>query len=284
MAVWKKDKWFTVADLYNLSVAEDDSLLPQLNPVTYNWWPSDVTFLNRLFYRRYRTFRPIMQDPSLGELADVNAVFSDWLSDVADFLAVNSKRYNELYKLVNAQFAANPANDFQSTETETETRNLNKEEVLGEREDSNDRTIGSKTTTDNTSLGARSDSATNTRGSATDTHENKIAGFNSGTYNNSNQSTNVYGQRQDTSSTTTGAQSNSNTRLEGSQTVGDVYNKGEQTNQTSDTGTIRKEKSANGFTGRRSVAENLTGYEEFWGDFSFYFKIFDDIANEFLLV
>ena len=98
MAVWKKDKWFTVADLYNLSVAEDDSLLPQLNPVTYNWWPSDVTFLNRLFYRRYRTFRPIMQDPSLGELADINVVFSDWLSDVADFLAVNSKRCGDPQK------------------------------------------------------------------------------------------------------------------------------------------------------------------------------------------
>lgn len=286
--MWKTDKWYTVEDLYKFCTEFNVPLLPVTNsPEVWPWWASyedDHAVIDRLFNKHYRTFRPITQDPSKGEENDIAQMYVDWSYSVNALFFTNNKKYSELYKIMTHSFNANPALDYSETESKTETRNLLTEETLGNRSDSNTRTVGQKTISDNTTLGSRSDSSSNTRGSATDTSENQIAGFNSSGYNNANKTTDIYGQRIDSANSTIGSQSNSNTRTENQYTIGDAFTKGAQENEIADTGTVTTSKTVNGVSGRRTLGEILKEYQDFWGDYNFYFTIFEDICKEFLLV
>lgn len=187
-----KSRIYTVADMYDMwssQITPSGDFLPSKSEVNQDFWNAIYTTplkdnINRYFVRHYKRFWYYDQDTA-SELNTVANVYSAFRQDMLDYLVVNAKRYNELFRIYSlTDNDISPINDFHITE---------------ERE--------GQTDTDRTYVsGARTDSGTYTKGSETDTTTNQKMAFNSSNFINDSKSTFVGGQRQDSHSDTFGSQ------------------------------------------------------------------------------
>lgn len=167
-----------IKTLYEYAKAHNVALLPV--DTSFSWWEEYEN--NTAVFDRYilDTFRDFFYWVSFKE-ETTGEILGDFKSAVASFLAINSKRYSELYRLhVLPDEAYDIVNNYKVVENHEATF------VDGEREDS----------------------ASSTAGAKTDISESDISAFNSGTYQDSNKITNTLGAQTNTAGTTKGEQTN----------------------------------------------------------------------------
>lgn len=247
----------SVADLYKYSKTQNTPLLGSAN---YDFWTpytSGFATFDRYFRNRFKSW---VYFESFADGESAEDMHADFTETIAAHLAINSKRYSELYRVqILSADAYDIVNNYDLHENHTNTRSESGEIVSGGRED---------TTTD----GARTDTGSATNGAQSATTTGKVQGFNSNTFANKDFQQVDSAARTDTTNITTGEQTTTAT-------------KGEQTDSHSTSGTetitIRKY----GNIGVQTPADVIGGHIELWQDlFNFYKLIFDEIAKEYLLL
>lgn len=201
-------KIITVSDMYEYAKENDIALLSTFSTGTSSatdfWVPYlyDSEKYDRAFCMRYKNFFFFDQDGK--ELVD--DVVDRFVQSVEDFLLLNKKKYSELYKIEKFVFAQNDIlTDYNIDAWKEDVRDISREYVSGEREDSDtlDHSQVNSTTTDyvkaynsNTFVSAN-ESVTNTapivdvrdflKGEQTDTETvNDEGSFRTGTKGNKN--------------------------------------------------------------------------------------------------
>jgi len=247
----------SVADLYKYSKLQN---VPLLGSANYDFWTpytSGFTNFDRYFRNRFKSW---LYFESFADGESAEDMHTDFTETIAAHLAINSKRYSELYRV---QILENDAydivNNYDLHESHTNTRSESGTNTSGERED---------TTAD----GARTDTGSATNGAQSATTTGKVQGFNSSTFANKDFQQVDSAERTDTTSITTGAQTSTTT-------------KGEQTDSHSTNGTENITIRKYGNIGVQTPADVIGGHIELWQDlFNFYKLIFDEIAKEYLLL
>jgi hypothetical protein len=176
----------SVADLYKYSKLQN---VPLLGSANYDFWaPYTSGFANFDRYFRNR-FKSWLYFESFASGQAVEDMHTDFTETIAAHLAINSKRYSELYRV---QILANDAydivNNYDLNETHTNTHSESGENVSGSRTDSTTNNNGAQTTTNTGSVqgfnsaafsdsdkqviasASYTDSASLSKGSQTDTH------------------------------------------------------------------------------------------------------------------
>lgn len=234
---------YTVWNLFKRATETGTSLLYNDTAHEWSWW-SDYrehsNIYDRLFARHYRSFIYYMQD----EGDDIDTVLHDFKTDVRNFLAINAKKYAELYRIeqiADADYSL--TNNYDMTESMTRKLTSSGTQSLGAR-------------TDSENLGARSDSVSSGA-------ENKVSPYDTNSlYPES--ATNTTGQ------STTGAQSNSSTI-------------GAQSNSTSGTDNETYSLTRKGNIGVMTATDMLDRHNRFWSTWSFLERIFRDLNEDLLL-
>jgi len=247
----------SVADLYKYSKLQN---VPLLGSANYDFWTpytSGFTNFDRYFRNRFKSW---LYFESFADGESAEDMHTDFTETIAAHLAINSKRYSELYRV---QILENDAydivNNYDLHESHTNTRSESGTNTSGERED---------TTAD----GARTDTGSATNGAQSATTTGKVQGFNSNAFANKDFQQVDSAERTDTTSITTGAQTSTTT-------------KGEQTDSHSTNGTENITIRRYGNIGVQTPADVIGGHIELWQDlFNFYKLIFDEIAKEYLLL
>lgn len=237
----ENQKIVTVKDMYDYAKAEDIPLLGTYTPsslIKPDFWFAYVANYSKYdFYFRtmYRDFFYFDQDGTQS-VVEVFGAFQD-IIDV--FLEINDKKYSEMYRIELLSIDSNSIlSDYKIVETKEATRDVDREYVSGEREDTNEEESGART----------------------DVETNQVMAYNSTEF----------------------VDSTKTTGNKGAQTDGAEYHKGEQT----DNETVNEESGHTITTSgtKGNPYENMTKYMEAWDGYSFYTKLFKDIAKEFLLV
>lgn len=188
--LYKKANWYSVEDMYKYASENNLLLLSNYNADFWTDYINNHERYDRAFKRMFKSYRYFEQMPYTedNELDDVTL---DFIDAVYTYLAMNDKRYSELYRLkVLDTSTLSPVKDYNMTEYGVNDKTHTGTNTLGERSDSNSATIGART----------------------DTTLNQIEGFNSSEFQDS-----------DFVTETTGAQSNSGTFNKGEQIDSDQY-------------------------------------------------------------
>lgn len=280
----------TTDKLYKYSKTNN---LPLLGGGSFDFWlpyVANYSIFDRFFRDKFLSWFYWLEFDDDSTTAEI---YNDFIEAIASHLSINAKRYSELYKVqILAADAYDIVNNYDLTETHTNSHSTSTSDTYGQRTDTNTSTSTEGAREDSTSTttvdGARSDSGSTTVGAATNTSEKEIAGFNSSDYSDADKQTDIFGSHTDSTSVSKGAQTNTNDT---------TLNKGAQSNSTSgstikgsetDTHTASGSESINirryGNIGVQTAAEIIGGHIELWDSFNFYGKIFDEIAKEYLTV
>lgn len=176
----------SVADLYKYSKTQNTPLLGSAN---YDFWiPYTTGFatFDRYFRNRFKSW---FYFESFADSEAVEDMHTDFVDTIAAHLAINSKRYSELYRVqVLSADAYDIVNNYDLNETHTNTHSESGENVSGSRTDSTTNNNGAQTTTNTGSVqgfnsaafsdsdkqviasASYTDSASLSKGSQTDTH------------------------------------------------------------------------------------------------------------------
>lgn len=272
--------------MYQYAKEEDSLLLSSFGADSegFHFWDeyrSKHRRYDKLFNRMFNSFKYFMQKPNQ-TIAEITEDFTD---EVYNHLMINAKKYEELYR-VNVINDENYSilDNYNITETMEKELASENTSVLGEREDTNARNIGAKSTTVNNAYGEKEVNTTMEKGSQTDAHVNDIAGFNSPSYAKDNKTSDVYGERTDGVNEVTSARTDSETTNEGAQLVNDTFNKGEQTDSHSGTETEDYTLTRKGNIGVRTITEVIEYHTQFWTTYEFYTLIFKEICAELLAI
>lgn len=237
-----------IYDLYSEALTEETSLFPQTSVDFWAEYISNYDVYDRYFMDKFRNFYYWLVFDDDTETSDI---LTDFKACVNAFLKINAKKYSELYRVHTLSEDAYSITDNYSM---TEERQATYTE--GARTDSESVTQGAQTNTGTTSLGAQ-----------TNTNENTISAFNSSSYQDDNENTQTIGAQENSSSTSIGARSDSMSSTKGEQENSDSY-------------TLTR----NGNIGVATASQIIGGHIDLWDKFSFYDKVFDDIAKNYLLV
>ena len=297
-------KWVTVSDMCNNAKVAEAKLLSTFNADFWAEYKNHSEYYDRLFGRMFGSFRFFDQQPKKFyediSTADITQVRMDFTDAVYDHLLVNSKKYEELYRVSQLADANYPiTSNYDVTETKEETISKEGEEVSGERTDtsstthgayedsvtsvhgartdSKSDTLGQRTDevtkayaqhidqTDET-LGQRSDSHSVTQGAQSNSRETGIAGFNSSSYSDDANMSEQLGSRSDSSSDTIGQQINGKEITYGAHQDVDTTIHGSQSNSSSmttgaQTDTVTDTKASRSVSGSDVKGEQTDTFE-----------------------
>lgn len=175
MLIWLTEEPKTLKTLNELYTENLTSKTPLLTDFTADWWNEYITnydMYDAMFNRMFKSWIYFNQ-----EFDDVvSEVLADFKSAVKAHLAINSKKYSELYRI-----------QVIDDDTYSIINNYNLTETMA------------KKTSDNTddTLGARTDTTDLTKGAEEYTVGNQKAPYDSETYYNDNKSTYNMGSRSD---------------------------------------------------------------------------------------
>ena len=179
--------WKAVKDMYNYSSSHETPLLSNYNGTFWAEYITNYDRYDKMFNRLYSSYRYYHQMPYTND-NEISSVTEDFTDAVYTFLAMNDKRFSELYRLkVLDTSTFNPLMDYNITDTHSETVTHEGSNTYGEREDS----------------------TTDTLGSRSDTSVEQIEGFNSVSFQDSNKTTDTIGTQENSSSLTKGEQQDS---------------------------------------------------------------------------
>ena len=280
----------TIDNLYKYSRTNN---VPLLGTASFDFWlpyVSNNSIYDRFFRDKFLSWFYWIDFPESTSTANM---YDDFIDAVFSFLSINAKRYSELYRVqVLAANAYDIVNNYDLTETHTNTHSTTASDIYGQRTDTNSTTSTEGAREDSTSTttvdGARSDSGSTTVGAATNTSEKEIAGFNSADYTDADKQTDIFGSHTDTTSVSKGEQVNTNdtTLNKGAQSNSSSGStvKGSETDSHTASGTETISIRRSGNIGVQTAADVIGGHIELWDNFNFYSKIFDEIAKEYLLL
>ena len=255
----------SIDKLYRYSNSNNIALLGSSNNSDF-WsvYKSYYTVYDRYFRDHFLSWLYWLEFEDDTTTADI---YTDFITAVNSHLAINGKRYSELYRVqVLAADAYDIVNNYDLTESHSTTRSESSSDTSGARQD------GTSTTTVD---GARSDSGSTTVGAAVNTSEKEFAGFNSSGYNDADKTTDNIGTHTDTTSVTKGSQTNTNNT---------TLNKGSQSDSHSGSSSESISIRRTGNIGVQTAADVIGGHVDLWTAFNFYKMIFDEIAKEYLMI
>lgn len=300
----------TIDTLYKYSKGQNITLFPTED---YDFWePYEANYqeFDRYFYQKFRAFEVIQEYPNGTPVADMLA---DWKQIIDAHLFINQKRYSELYRVqVLPDNAYDIVNNYDLHETAQRKNTGTQTDAIGGRQDSTQRGAGSTSTqygakSESTQYGARNDQ--NVYGSRTDTNSTTLgqqtsdstqqrSAFNSSAPQTVAAGSIANGSRQDSASLTTGSHTDTasigghtDTRTEQARTDTtteaprtDTATIGAQSNQRTDN--LQEDTTLHryGNIGVQTAAEIIAGHERLWDAFKFYQMIFDEIAEEYLVI
>lgn len=184
--------WKDVKDMYNYAKDNNIKLLSEYPSTFWSDYVTNYQQYDKQFMRMYRSYRYYIQDAYV-ETNDVAEITTDFANAVYMYLAMNDKRFSELYKIkVLDDSEVSILNGYKIVETMDGTKAYNGTFVDGTRSDSNTENVGSKT----------------------DTTTQQIEGFNSASFSDSNRDSIVYGQQQNSNSFIKGGQTNTDNHSE----------------------------------------------------------------------
>lgn len=167
----------TVNDMYTYANANNVKLLSNYNADFWSDYRTNYARYDKLFKRLYKSFIYFMQEK--GEsVAEITTNFAD---DVLSHLMLNTKKYEELYRINELSDASYSLLD-----------NYNVSESLVKNETFN--------------KGARTDSTSSTLGEQSSTNTKEVSPYDTENFYNDSESTQLLSDRTDTGSFTSGAQ------------------------------------------------------------------------------
>ena len=249
----------TVKEMYESAVLKDTALLSTYSGDFWKDYVVNHKEYDRLFMRMFKSFKYFLQDGS----ESIDDVLTDFTEDVKLHLMVNSKKYSELYRTYIVS-----DNDYMLLDNYNVKETMNKQntyegsDVLGERNDITNDTIGAITTNTTSTIGEQSNSEIK-----------KVSPYDSNVFNNESGTDSSFGTRSDTGNTTTNEHTDNLT-----------FTKGQQNDSHSNNATESYELTRKGNIGVQTGADMLVKHDRFWNSYEFYTIIFKDICKELLLV
>lgn len=308
-----------VQDMYYICKDGNTPLLSNYNATFWLEYRTNYVRYDKIFYRMFKSFKPFQEDPIsyFDELTPKmkSDATTEFIEDVYNFLLINNKKYEELYRInVVNDLEYSILDNYNITETVEGEASKSSSTTYGEREDSKSNTntygaqtderdisttYGAKSTSKSESLGARQDSGSYTQGQQANVSTQQTAPYDDEDFFNKDKVTDNVGGRSDTSTNTTGAQSNSSSSSETAHTdtvsddvthsshidtLSESYTKGEQEDSSSSESTNSSTMTRKGNIGVKTATEVMAEHEHFWKAYEFYIQIFKDIARELLIV
>ena len=280
-----------IKTLYRYSKANNTPLLGSTS--TADFWTAyknNYAVYDRFFRDRFLSWYYWL---TFSDDESVSDIFADFTEAIQAHIAINEKRYSELYRVhVLPSTAYDIVNNYDLTEAHTVSRSESGNNTSGARQDSTSGTDTSGAREDTTSGsatdGARSDSATTNAGAQTTTETGQIEGFNSSDFSDSDKKTIAAGAHSDSTNISKGAQTNTNSTTvnKGAQSDShsETFNKGAQSDSHSLTGSETINITRKGNIGVQTPADVIGGHIKLWSEFDFYRIIFDEIAKNFLVL
>ena len=293
----------TVKEMYESAVLKDTALLSTYGGDFWNEYIQNHKEYDRLFMRMFKSFIYFLQDGN----ESIDDVLTNFIEDVKLHLTVNSKKYSELYRtyiVTDDDYML--LDNYNVKETMNKQNSYEGSNVLGERNDVTNDTIGAVTTNTTSTIGAITTNTKNTIGAITtnttstigeqsNSEIKKVSPYDSNTFNNESGTDSSFGKRSDSGNTTTNehidsgnATTNEHTDSRNTTTNEHTDNltftKGQQTDSHSNNSTESYELTRKGNIGVQTGADMLRKHDSFWTPYEFYTMIFKDICKELLLV
>ena len=249
----------TVKEMYESAVLKDTALLSTYSGDFWNEYIQNHKEYDRLFMRMFKSFIYFLQDGT----ESIDDVLTNFIEDVKTHLMVNSKKYSELYRtyiVTDDDYML--LDNYNVKETMNKQNSYEGSNVLGERNDVTNDTIGAVTTNTTSTIGEQSNSEIK-----------KVSPYDSNTFNNESGTDSNFGTRSDSGNTTTNEHTDNLT-----------FTKGQQTDSHSNNSTESYELTRKGNIGVQTGADMLKKHNSFWTPYEFYTMIFKDICKELLLV
>ena len=293
----------TVKEMYESAVLKDTALLSTYNGDFWNEYIKNHKEYDRLFMRMFKSFIYFLQDGN----ESIDDVLTNFIEDVKLHLTVNSKKYSELYRtyiVTDDDYML--LDNYNVKETMNKQNSYEGSNVLGERNDVTNDTIGAITTNTSSTIGAITTNTKNTIGAITtnttstigeqsNSEIKKVSPYDSNTFNNESGTDSSFGKRSDSGNTTTNEHIDSGNETtnehtdSGNTTTNEhtdnlTFTKGQQTDSHSNNSTESYELTRKGNIGVQTGADMLRKHDSFWTPYEFYTMIFKDICKELLLV
>ena len=271
----------TVKEMYESAVLKDTALLSTYNGDFWNEYIVNHKEYDRLFMRMFKSFKYFLQDGN----ESIDDVLTNFIEDVKLHLMVNSKKYSELYRTYIVK-----DDDYMLLDNYNVKETMNKQnsyegsDVLGERDDITNDTIGAITTNTTNTIGATTTNTTSTIGEQSNSEIKKVSPYDSNEFSNESGTDSSFGTRSDSGNTTTNEHTDSGNTTTNEHTDNLTFTKGQQTDSHSNNSTESYELTRKGNIGVQTGADMLKKHDSFWTSYEFYTMIFKDICKELLLV
>lgn len=271
----------TVNDMYKEASSKNVMLLSNY-PATF--WTEYIANYNRydkLFRRMFKSFIYFMQE----EDETITEITNNFTEDVYNHLLVNSKKYEELYRIhVIDDNIYSLTENYDISETMSKTGSSSIDNVYGARSDSGSAVEGARNDSTTNDKGAREDTTDTVIGSQTNDTVEKVAPYDSSTFANNTEKVDNNGSRTDSVTFNEGTQSDSSSYNKGEQNNTSTFNKGEQKDSSTNRSDESYESRRHGNIGVQTVTDMINKHKQFWTNWDFYRYIFNEISKELLLV
>ena len=301
----------TVKEMYKYSHDNDLKLLSDFDAAFWEEYKLNHARYDKVFSRLYSSFYYIHQEEDF----TIDVVQSEFSEDVYNFLLINRKKYEELYRIYNISdddykfdnnFSIKTTYSKDSTDSGTfnyggKTDSVSVTETLGAREDSTNSSQNNSERTDsyNDTIGAGKTTVSNKTGKQDNSHVNTVATYNDEDFYNKEKSSDLLGERVDESTENITERSNSGEKVTGSESIetSSTFSKGSQSNSnssitekssyvdsTSNSSNENYTMEKSGLIGNKTSTSLIKEHENYWRLYEFYNRIFSDICSEFLCI
>ena len=301
----------TVKEMYKYSRDNDLKLLSDFDAAFWEEYKLNHARYDKVFSRLYSSFYYIHQEDDF----TIDVVQSEFSEDVYNFLLINRKKYEELYRIYNISdddykfdnnFSIKTTYSKDSTGNGTfnygsKTDSVSVTETLGAREDSTNSSQNNSERTDSytDTIGAGVNTVSNKTGKQDNSHVNTVATYNDEDFYNKEKSSDLLGERVDESTENIAERSNSGEKVTGSESVetSSTFSKGSQSNSnssitekssyvdsTSNSSNENYTMEKSGLIGNKTSTSLIKEHENYWKLYEFYNRIFSDICKEFLCI
>ena len=301
----------TVKEMYKYSHDNDLKLLSDFDAAFWEEYKLNHARYDKVFSRLYSSFYYIHQEEDF----TIDVVQSEFSEDVYNFLLINRKKYEELYRIYNISdddykfdnnFSIKTTYSKDSTDSGTfnyggKTDSVSVTETLGAREDSTNSSQNNSERTDSYSdtIGAGKTTVSNKTGKQDNSHVNTVATYNDEDFYNKEKSSDLLGERVDESTENITERSNSGEKVTGSESIetSSTFSKGSQSNSnssitekssyvdsTSNSSNENYTMEKSGLIGNKTSTSLIKEHENYWRLYEFYNRIFSDICSEFLCI
>lgn len=269
----------TINDLYIESKSHNKKLLSDYSSDFWTVYRNNYQHFDRYFKTKYKTFEIREQEPE----ENITELLTDFNNNVTDFLMINEKRFNELYRVqvVPDNESYNIMENYYLEETYTGTGS-NNETYTGN--GSNVETYTGNVDNQSTSAsGQRTDVTNFEQGNQKQTSLDSVSAYNTNNLNSRDKNESETGTRNDVTQYTEGGQELTNHSINtdthsSNTTTNDGHTRN---NATNDSHTLTR----HGAIGTMTADDVMEKHINLWRDhFNFYNIIFDEIAEMLLKV